>query len=407
MRIKTKLLRAAAISVAALSLGVSSAAAAATYILTELTAGGRSGFSSLSVTGINEFGQISGFGSRADGSTRSLFWDSGQSVAQIIQPLSGTTSVTAGINESGRIVGTQTSIDGIQSAFVYDLGTNNLNAFGLGRSIGNSINDSGFVVGSRALGSSTNPFLYNPNTDATTIYGLPANAQSAEFNAITNDGHIIGSRTPFDPPFPDPAFDPQHNVFILENQLGSVPGDAFPRFRRVDFVAANNAGQYAVNFTFPGSPFNNSGVGLGNLDGSPTPPGAGLGRLPGDPTNYGGGFNDQLDFVGESYNENRYGGSYGDAIITTLGGGTFKLSDLVTNLGGNFLQQGRLINNRGQIVAFGRDANNRRASFLLTPEGFTNPAVPEPASWALMITGFGLVGGVLRRKARQTEMALS
>jgi hypothetical protein len=26
-------------------------------------------------------------------------------------------------------------------------------------------------------------------------------------------------------------------------------------------------------------------------------------------------------------------------------------------------------------------------------------AVPEPASWALMITGFGLTGGVLRRRA--------
>lgn len=33
---------------------------------------------------------------------------------------------------------------------------------------------------------------------------------------------------------------------------------------------------------------------------------------------------------------------------------------------------------------------------LFDPEA----AVPEPASWALMITGFGLVGGVMRRRAR-------
>jgi hypothetical protein len=30
--------------------------------------------------------------------------------------------------------------------------------------------------------------------------------------------------------------------------------------------------------------------------------------------------------------------------------------------------------------------------------------VPEPATWALMILGFGLVGGVLRRKERETRV---
>jgi PEP-CTERM motif len=398
MRIKTRLLRAAAITVSALALGLSSAASAATYILTELT-GGDLDFASYTVTGLNELGQISGFGRAANGDTQGVYWNTGQAEARLVQVFRGRTSVTAGINESGRIVGTQTSFDGIQSAFTYDISTGNLNAFGLGRSIGNGINDAGMVVGSRALGTGANPFLYNPTTAETTFYDLPANAKSAEFNAITNDGHIIGSRTPFDPAFPDPAFDPQPTIFILENAFGSVPTDAFPRFRRTDFVAANNAGQFAVSFTFPGSPFFGTSVSLGNLDGSPTPPGAGLGRLPGDPANYGGGFNDQLDFVGESYNENRYGGSYGDAIITTLGGGTAKLSTLVTNLGSNFLQQGSLINNRGQIVAFGFNANGRRANFLLTPENMVSPGVPEPASWALMIAGFGLTGTALRRRA--------
>jgi hypothetical protein len=32
-------------------------------------------------------------------------------------------------------------------------------------------------------------------------------------------------------------------------------------------------------------------------------------------------------------------------------------------------------------------------------------AVPEPASWAMMITGFGLVGGVLRRRRRGVAIA--
>ncbi len=32
----------------------------------------------------------------------------------------------------------------------------------------------------------------------------------------------------------------------------------------------------------------------------------------------------------------------------------------------------------------------------------TNGAVPEPATWAMMLTGFGLIGGLMRRKQRQT-----
>ena len=35
----------------------------------------------------------------------------------------------------------------------------------------------------------------------------------------------------------------------------------------------------------------------------------------------------------------------------------------------------------------------------------TYPAVPEPATWALMLVGFGLVGGVVRRRGRRTAGA--
>lgn len=37
--------------------------------------------------------------------------------------------------------------------------------------------------------------------------------------------------------------------------------------------------------------------------------------------------------------------------------------------------------------------------FLLVSEVLSTAAVPEPASWMLMIAGFGLVGGALRRRA--------
>jgi hypothetical protein len=35
------------------------------------------------------------------------------------------------------------------------------------------------------------------------------------------------------------------------------------------------------------------------------------------------------------------------------------------------------------------------------------PAVPEPASWAMMIAGFGLVGAVFRRRGRRTKHAVA
>jgi hypothetical protein len=35
------------------------------------------------------------------------------------------------------------------------------------------------------------------------------------------------------------------------------------------------------------------------------------------------------------------------------------------------------------------------------------PAVPEPASWALMIGGFGLVGGTMRRRSVKTKVAFA
>jgi len=34
-------------------------------------------------------------------------------------------------------------------------------------------------------------------------------------------------------------------------------------------------------------------------------------------------------------------------------------------------------------------------------------AVPEPASWALMIGGFGLVGGAMRRRAKQANVSVA
>jgi hypothetical protein len=61
----------------------------------------------------------------------------------------------------------------------------------------------------------------------------------------------------------------------------------------------------------------------------------------------------------------------------------------VTNPGSSFSWNTQRLNNRGMshIVFFGDQAQNQ---------------VPEPATWAMMIGGFGLVGGAMRRRRRAT-----
>ena len=231
------------------------------------------------------------------------------------------------------------------------------------------------------------PALRDPVTGLQT-YALPSGVASASFRAISNDGQLLAARD---------SGDGNRDLVGLANAGAALPGSPLELTRNFDFAAANAIGQYSANVTFPGAPFFIAYVLLGNIDGSPAG-GAGLGRLPGDDGNYGGAFNDSLDFVGESYSENRNGGGYGDAIITTVDDGTLLLSGLVGNLGSAFLQQGKLINNGGTIVAFGF-LDGRRATFVLTPDNSNPPpGVPEPASWAMLVGGFGLLGGMMRRR---------
>jgi hypothetical protein len=55
---------------------------------------------------------------------------------------------------------------------------------------------------------------------------------------------------------------------------------------------------------------------------------------------------------------------------------------------------------------------NPSSTFQLEIEVFAPPpppppAVPEPASWAMMIAGFGLLGGAVRRRANRVTLQLS
>jgi hypothetical protein len=60
----------------------------------------------------------------------------------------------------------------------------------------------------------------------------------------------------------------------------------------------------------------------------------------------------------------------------------------------------RIVNNL-TITTLDQPATLFRTQFRYTLISINNPApVPEPATWAMLITGFGLVGGAMRRRTR-------
>jgi hypothetical protein len=81
---------------------------------------------------------------------------------------------------------------------------------------------------------------------------------------------------------------------------------------------------------------------------------------------------------------------YEDAAMRLLGGGT-------ANVGGTsvFTQFGT-----GAFASAGGHNANFRVSGNVA-------AVPEPASWAMMIGGFGMVGGSMRRRRRKTTVSFA
>ena len=116
------------------------------------------------------------------------------------------------------------------------------------------------------------------------------------------------------------------------------------------------------------------------------------------------------DFVGEAYHAGYYGQGFLKGFnyeiadkdtIKPIDYYTGHLSFTVTGATGSHLNlAGQLID--GVTVYAGADLRECALVCVTGPVGatadFVQNAVPEPATWALMILGFGGVGGVLRRR---------
>ena len=85
---------------------------------------------------------------------------------------------------------------------------------------------------------------------------------------------------------------------------------------------------------------------------------------------------------------------------TGFNAGGFSLNAVALDLDAFGLGAGATINSlRLAFVASGTVASTSLVG-ALNSRGFGG--VPEPATWAMMITGFGLVGGVLRSRRRSS-----
>lgn len=108
-------------------------------------------------------------------------------------------------------------------------------------------------------------------------------------------------------------------------------------------------------------------------------------------------FNFAMTATAENLNVRRNGTSGGVYIASyALTGGVFDGALNINFLNGTFLQ---ILSNSYRGVLTGDFATN--LAFVPPVINPSVSAVPEPASWAMMIGGFGLVGGAARRRRAQ------
>jgi uncharacterized protein (TIGR03118 family) len=272
------------------------------------------------------------------------------------QVSNGTTSGKAAFifsTEDGTISGWAPNVDPTHSILAVDNSTQGLGAVYKGLALGNS-GGANFLYAADFRNGQIDQYdssfgLVRAFTDPTVAAGY------APFNAQVLDGHLFVT-------------------YALQNDT-----------RHDDVAGAGNG--YVDEFNLDGS-FNRRLVSLGGEINSPW-------GLDIAPANFGAFSGDLLV------------GNFGDGTISAFDPTTGAFAGRLAGPGGDPIVLGDLwglINGNG-----GPGADPNKVYFTAGVEGEAHglfgsiSAVPEPATWAMMILGMGMVGGTLRRRAAETR----
>jgi probable HAF family extracellular repeat protein len=349
-------------------------ATAATYTVTDLGTLGGSGplYSDYGAAfGINDAGQIVGEALSANSFSHAFLYDG--TMHDLDQPASHL-SRSLGINEAGQVVGGRTVASGDYHAFFYSGGgIADLGTLGGSYSEAADINDSGHIVGvAKGPGLYFRAFLYDGTMhDLGTLGGSGGSA-----SGINNAGQIVGTSGTAD--------NLTSHAFLYDgamHDIGTLDGNAGSSSIAKDI---NDAGQVVGDSDAVGGSrhaFLYSGGALSDL-----------GTLGGSKS-YAVGISDTGQVMGYSLVAGDmafHAFLYGEGVMRDL-------NDLIDPALGWVLTGAYSMNASGQIVGIGVYDGRSRA-ILLTPEQIASP-VPEPATWALMLLGFGAAGQAMRRRA--------
>lgn len=354
------------------------------YTMTHL--GYVSNFPATSPADINASGQVAGWSK----TTRPSPTEPGYFVDHaflykggVIQDLGslGGESVGLGINDKGHVVGGSeipllpgASGDADWRAFVYRDGVmTTLGTLGGRNSEARAINSAGDVTGYSDTAASVttlerHAFLYSNGSmvDLGTLGG------TISYGTALNDvGQVVGMSSVSSHGFLSRAFVYTNGVMT---DLGSLAGP----MGGSSASDINNAGQIVGASQFGAGPQSHAFlydqgamIDLGTLGGSDS-------RAAG------------INALGQIVGSSLVAGDTRHSAFIYDGGAMFDLNDLVDPNTGWQLTSANAINDSGWIVASGY-SNGRHAGFLLAP-------VPEPATYALMLAGLGVIGAVVRRR---------
>ncbi|WP_157973557.1 hypothetical protein [Tropicimonas sp. IMCC34043] len=321
--------------------------------------------------GLNELGQVVGYGATATG-YHAFLWDSGV-LTDLGVVAGGSESYALGINDAGQIVGYSTR-DGVNHAILWESGAisdlGNLPGGTVG-SYATAINNAGQIVGFSSADDSSRGFVWSDGvmTDIGAAYGGTDDTFAL---GISDDGSAIVGY--FNDGTVNSAALWKDGEMI---EIGNLPGGHGSAFA----YGVNDSGAvvgYTSSSTGPRAFLWEDGV-LTNL-----------GDLPG-----GLNYSQAMAINASGQIVGRSGSEAGVHAFVWKNGKMVDLNGEIDALLGVSLVNAYDVNDKGQILAIGKTASGANHAFLLTPL-----AVPVPAGLPLLSSGF-LMLAVSRRRLRR------